>query len=91
MKCNNGKIYIVETKAQDQISHPNVQKKQISALNWVDRVNALPAEMRRNATWEYVIIGDTFFNDWKSKGASIVEMLEFAKLRAKQGGQSKLL
>ncbi|MBP7898494.1 DEAD/DEAH box helicase family protein [Candidatus Gracilibacteria bacterium] len=91
VKCNNGKIYIVETKAQDQISHPNVQKKQISALNWIDRVNALPAEMRRNASWEYVIIGDTFFNDWKSKGASIVEMLEFAKLRAKQGGQSKLL
>ena len=91
VKCNNGKIYIVETKAQDQISHPNVQKKQISALNWIDRVNALPAEMRRNAIWEYVVIGDTFFNDWKSKGASIVEMLEFAKLRAKQGGQSKLL
>lgn len=90
VKCNNGKIYIVETKAQDQISHPNVQKKQISALNWVDRVNALPAEMRRNAIWEYVLIGDTFFNDWRSKGASIVEMLEFAKLRPKQGGTAKL-
>ncbi len=91
VKCDNGKIYIVETKAQDQISHPNVQKKRISALNWIDRVNALPAEMRSNAVWEYVLIGDTFFNDWKGKGASIVEMLEFAKLRAKQEGQSKLL
>ncbi len=91
VRCNNGKIYIVETKAQDQISHPNVQKKQISALNWIDRVNALPSEMRRNATWEYVLIGDTFFNDWRNKGASIVEMLEFAKLRAVQRGQSKLL
>ena len=82
VKCG-GKIYIVETKAQDQISHPNVQKKQIAALNWVYRVNQLPPEMRSNATWEYVIIGNAFFNDWKEKGASIAEMLEFAKLRAK--------
>lgn len=79
---NNGKIYIVETKAQDQISHPNVQKKQVSAVNWVSRVNALPAEMRSNAEWEYVLIGDSFFKDWKNKNASVVEMLEFAKLRS---------
>jgi type III restriction enzyme len=91
VKCNNEKIYIVETKAQDQISHPNVQKKQISALNWIDRVNALPPAMRRNATWEYVLIGDTFFNDWKRKGASMVEMLEFAKLRTKSVGQERLV
>lgn len=77
------KIYIVETKAQDQISHPNVQKKQVSAVNWISRVNALPLEMRSNATWEYVLIGDTFFYDWKNKNASVVDMLEFAKLRSK--------
>lgn len=91
VKCNNGKIYIVETKAQDQISHPNVQKKQISALNWIDRVNKLPAEMRSNSLWEYVIVGDTFFNDWKDKGASIIEMLEFAKLRSKTPAQGAKL
>jgi len=87
VKCSNGKIYIVETKAQDQISHPNVQKKQISALNWIDRVNRLPAEMRSNSTWEYVIVGDIFFKDWRDKGASIEEMLEFAKLRSKTPAQ----
>jgi type III restriction enzyme len=85
VRGNNGKIYIVETKAQDQISHPNVQKKQISAVNWVTRVNALPSEMRSNAEWEYVLIGDSFFKDWKNKNASIVEMLEFAKLRLRVG------
>ena len=83
VRGNNGKIYIVETKAQDQISHPNVQKKQVSAVNWVSRVNALPAEMRSNAEWEYVLIGDSFFKDWKNKNASVVEMLEFAKLRSR--------
>jgi len=87
VKCSNGKIYIVETKAQDQISHPNVQKKQISALNWIDRVNRLPTELRSNATWEYVIVGDTFFKDWRDKGASVEEMLEFAKLRSKASAQ----
>jgi type III restriction enzyme len=83
VRGKNGKIYIVETKAQDQISHPNVQKKQVSAVNWVSRVNALPPEMRSNAEWEYVLIGDAFFKSWKDKNASVVEMLEFAKLRSK--------
>ena len=82
VRGNNGKIYIVETKAQDQISHPNVQKKQVSARNWIERVNRLPLEMRSNATWEYVIIGDAFFHDWRDRGASVIEMLEFAKLRS---------
>jgi type III restriction enzyme len=90
VKCNNGKIYVVETKAQDQISHPNVQKKQISALSWVERVNRLPANLRSNAEWSYVILGDTFFTEWKSKNASVVEMFEFAKLRSKQTGPAKL-
>ena len=90
VRTNNGKIYIVETKAQDQVSHPNVQKKQVSALHWVSRVNALPLEMRGNAEWEYVLLGDTFFYDWKNKNASTVEMLEFAKLRSKIGVKTKL-
>lgn len=77
------KIYIVETKAEDQINHPNVQKKRLSALNWIARVNALPVEKRGNKEWEYVIIGDTFFHDWRDKNASVVEMLEYAKLRSR--------
>ena len=52
-------------------------------MNWVSRVNALPAELRSNATWEYVLIGDSFFYDWKDKNASVVDMLEFAKLRSR--------
>ncbi len=90
VRGDNGKIYIVETKAQDQISHPNVQKKQISAVNWVSRVNALPAEMRSNAEWEYVLIGDAFFHDWQKKNASVADMLEFAKLRSKIQRDQKL-
>jgi type III restriction enzyme len=76
--------------AQDQISHPNVQKKQISAVSWVERVNRLPANLRSNAEWSYVILGDTFFTEWKNKNASIVEMFEFAKLRPKPTGPAKL-
>jgi type III restriction enzyme len=92
VKCTNGKTYIVETKAQEQIKHPNVQKKQISALNWIDRVNRLPAEMRGRVIWEYVIISDEFFKDWKDKSASIEQMLEFSKLRDKgsQGTQKNM-
>ncbi len=81
IRCNNGHIYLVETKAEDQLSHPNVERKHISAVNWTERINKLPPEMRSNAEWQYVLLGESFFYDWRSKGASVAELLEFAKLR----------
>jgi type III restriction enzyme len=84
VRCTNGKIYMVETKSEDQINHPNVQRKHSSALFWVDKVNKLPPEKRSGAEWNYVLLGEAFFGDWKKRGASMEEILEFAKLRPKQ-------
>lgn len=84
VRCANGQIYMVETKAEDQINHPNVQRKHSSALFWVDKVNKLPAEKRSNAEWNYVLLGEAFFGDWLKRGASMEEILEFAKLRPKK-------
>jgi len=39
-------IYLVETKAKGQISHPNVQRKKMAAVNWCANINRLPAEKR---------------------------------------------
>jgi type III restriction enzyme len=75
---------MVETKAEDQINHPNVQRKHSSALFWIDKVNKLPPEKRSGAEWNYVLLGEAFFGDWKKRGASMEEILEFAKLRPKQ-------
>ncbi len=74
-------VYIVETKAQDQVSHNNVVRKQKSALRWVERINSLPLDKREGLTWHYAVLGDAIFYDWRNKRMSILDMLEFAELR----------
>lgn len=74
-------IYLVETKAQDQLSAENVKRKQRSACNWVDRINKLPADKREGKTWHYAILGDETFNGWRNKRATLRDMLNYAELR----------
>lgn len=50
-------IFIVETKAQDQISQANVVRKQKAAVRWCERINALSSEKREGFTWHYAIFG----------------------------------
>ena len=46
-----------------------------------DRLNRLPSDQRSNAEWHYVLLGEQVFYDWRDKGASIRDTLEYAKLR----------
>jgi type III restriction enzyme len=84
VRCANGQVYMVETKAEDQLMDQNVQRKYASALYWIDKVNKLPPEKRDNVVWNYVLLGEAFFEDWKKRGATMEEILEFAKLRPKK-------
>ena len=72
---------MVETKGDDQIIHPNVLKKKNSALYWINKVNNLSSEKRDGAKWSYVLLDQSLFDDWKRKGATMKEVLDFAKLR----------
>jgi type III restriction enzyme len=74
-------IYLVETKAQQQVTHPNVQRKLKAASSWCNRINTLEAAERSGLPWHYVLLGETAFYDWHSKGARLSELLEFARLR----------
>jgi type III restriction enzyme len=80
VRCS-GSIYLLETKAQGQVTTPNVKRKKRAAVSWCDRINALTPEQRGNAEWHYVLLGEQVFYSWREKGASIIEMLDFAKLR----------
>lgn len=86
-------IFLVETKAQQQIIHPNVQRKLKAALAWCDRINALPLSMRGGKVWHYVLLGEAIVEEWQNKGARLVELLDFARLRpvADATQQQKLL
>lgn len=74
-------IYLAETKAQQQVNHPNVQRKLKAAVAWCERINQLPAEMRGHRTWHYVLLAETVVYEWQGKGARLAELLDYARLR----------
>jgi len=74
-------IYLVETKAQGQVTTPNVQRKLKAAVAWCDCINGLEAELRGSLPWHYVLLGESLFQDWRSKGARLGDLLNFARAR----------
>ena len=74
-------VYLVETKAQGQVTTPNVQRKLKAAVAWCDRINGLEAELRGSLPWHYVLLGESLFQDWRSKGARLGDLLDFARVR----------
>ena len=74
-------IYLVETKAQQQTIHPNVQRKLKAAVGWCDRINALEPEHRNGLPWHYVLLAESVVHAWQAKGAHLAELLCFARLR----------
>ncbi|MDO8717470.1 MAG: DEAD/DEAH box helicase family protein [Polaromonas sp.] len=76
-----GAVYLVETKAQQQTIHPNVQRKLRAALAWCERINGLSAEQRGGAPWHYVLLAENVLLEWQAKGARLAELLDYARLR----------
>ncbi len=74
-------VYLVETKAQQQTAHPNVQRKLKAALAWCDRINALSPAQRNGPPWHYVLLAEDVVHEWQGKGARASELLSFARLR----------
>ncbi len=73
-------IFLVETKAQKDVSQENVIQKQKGALDWIKKTNELPLVDRMNSLWHYAILDDNTFYMMKDKGASLKDMLCFCKL-----------
>lgn len=44
-------------------------------------LGTLAPEQRGNAEWHYVLLGEDVFYEWRDKGASVRDMLDYAKLR----------
>ncbi len=74
-------IYLAETKAQQQMTHPNVQRKLKAAVAWCEHINALPPEHRQGLPWHYVLLSEPVVMEWQAKGAHLAELLDYARLR----------
>jgi type III restriction enzyme len=74
------KIFIVETKAERDLSSKNVQSKRLATMEWVEKVNEMNPHDRMSCFWNYVLLGENTFYGMSKKGADTEEILEFAKL-----------
>jgi type III restriction enzyme len=74
-------VYLVETKAQGQVTSPNVQRKLKAAAAWCERINTLPSEERSTLSWHYVLLAETVFFEWQSKHERLAKLCDFAKVR----------
>ena len=51
-------VWLVETKAQDQLLQPDVVRKKTAAVAWCERLNELPAQDRSGREWNYCLLGE---------------------------------
>jgi len=80
-----GSVYLAETKAQQQVNHPDVQRKLRAAATWCQRINALDPELRDGREWHYALIGETAFREWRTNRARLADLLAFARVRSAAG------
>ncbi|MEX8493705.1 hypothetical protein, partial [Sphaerotilus sp.] len=73
-------IYLVETKAQQQVIHPDVQRKRRAAVAWCERLNTLPAALRSGREWHYALLGEELVAEWQHKGARLADLLAATRL-----------
>jgi type III restriction enzyme len=73
-------IYLVETKAQQQVIHPDVQRKRRAAVAWCERLNTLPAELRSGRPWHYALLGEERVIEWQSQNARLADLLAATRL-----------
>lgn len=74
-------VYVVETKAQRDLTDENVRRKQRAAIAWCEQLNTLDSELRDGREWYYVILGEDAVKEWQKKNARVSELLEYARLR----------
>ncbi|MEC1788616.1 DEAD/DEAH box helicase family protein [Schinkia azotoformans] len=76
----NHDIYLVETKAQDQLENENVKQKQNGALDWIKQVNELNPDDRMNGKWHYILLGDSTFYSMRDDGAGLGDIFDYCEL-----------
>jgi len=84
-------IYLTETKAETMLALPDVQRKRRAAIAWCELINELSEEARSKRQWHYALVGERLFYEFRSKGASLEEVLNFARLRPKAADADVLL
>lgn len=73
-------IYIVETKADKDITDGNVRQKQKATLGFITQLNNLNPEIRDNRIWKYLLLSDAKFYMLSKNGASFEDIAKVSEL-----------
>lgn len=76
----NEKIYLIETKATRDIHNENVRRKENATLSYLRKINDVPANLRQERIWEYVLLSEDKFYSYTKNNANIKEILEASKI-----------
>ncbi|MCO5225123.1 MAG: hypothetical protein M9953_07290 [Thermomicrobiales bacterium] len=85
------KVWIVETKAQKDLSSTNVKRKARSAKSWCDRINELESEQRSHREWKYVLLGQDAVESFRARGMKVSDLLDYATVTGDSVVQERLL
>ena len=80
VRCGEN-VYLVETKAQRDVSNANVQRKLKAAALFCQRINSLSPEQRNNEVWSYALLGESIVEQYIKASGSVSEVLNYAKVR----------
>lgn len=91
VRCSNN-VYLVETKAQSDVSNANVQRKLKAATLYCERINKLAPDQRNNEIWNYALVGEGIVEQYIKANGLVSELLNYAKVRqALPSDQQKLI
>lgn len=85
------KIFVVETKAQRDMSSVNVRRKAKAAKNWCDRINELEPVQRSERRWHYVLLGESNMETFRARNATVSDLLEYSAITGQEVIQERLL
>lgn len=80
VRCGEN-VFLVETKAQRDMSSANVQRKLKAAALYCERINLLPPSQRNNETWAYALVGEARVEQYIKARGTVAELLNMAKVR----------
>lgn len=82
-----GGVWLVETKSQAMLQQVDVVRKKRSAVAWCERINQLPPDVRSGLPWNYCLLGESLFYEFRDKTATLADILEFSRIRSVIGSE----
>jgi energy-coupling factor transporter ATP-binding protein EcfA2 len=90
VRCGTN-VYLVETKAQSDVTKSNVQRKLKAATLYCERINKLLPEQRNSETWHYALVGEGIVEQYLKGNGLVSELLNYARVRQTTTADQKKL